>query len=64
MGSEYQPEDTQARLDAVSEDEWVDEELVDTKSQLAQERSFRKVYGAIGILAFLYGLLYGVYLSK
>ncbi len=64
MGSEYQPEDTQARLDAVSEDEWVDEELLDAKSQLVQERSFRKVYTAIGILAFLYGLFYGVYLSK
>ncbi len=50
-----------------SEDEsinWVEEELVDVKSQLVRERSFRKVYGAVGILAFLYGLFYGVYFSK
>jgi hypothetical protein len=68
MGSEYQPEDTQARLDAWSSEEesvdWVGEELRDMKSQLVQERSFRKVYTAVGILAFLYGLFYGVYLSK
>jgi len=43
---------------------WVEEELRDMKSQLVQERSFRKVYTAVGILAFLYGLFYGVYLSK
>lgn len=43
---------------------WAEEELVDVKSQLVRERSFRKVYGAVGILAFLYGLFYGVYLTK
>jgi len=43
---------------------WVEAELADLKSQIVHERSFRKVYGAVGILAFLYGLFYGVYLSK
>jgi hypothetical protein len=44
--------------------DWVGAELADVKTQLKQERSFRKVYTAVGILAFLYGLFYGVYLSK
>jgi hypothetical protein len=33
-------------------------------TELDAERSFRKVWGAIGVLLFLYGLFYGVYLSK
>lgn len=39
-------------------------ELSETKSDLKAEQSFRKVYFAVGILSFLYGLCYGVYLSK
>lgn len=31
---------------------------------LDAEVSFRKVWGAITLLSFLYGLMYGVYLSK
>ena len=34
------------------------------QADLTAERSFRKVWGAVGILLFLYGLMYGVYLSK
>ena len=41
--------------------EWA---LAEAKSQLSQERAFHKVYGAVGVLFFLYGLCYGVYLSK
>jgi len=33
-------------------------------AELDAERSFRKVWGAVSVLAFLYGLFYGVYLSK
>lgn len=43
-------------------------ELEDRESYLQTdlmiERSFRKVWGAVGVLLFLYGLMYGVYLSK
>ncbi len=34
------------------------------ESELDAERSFRKVWGAVGVLLFVYGLFYGVYLSK
>lgn len=43
---------------------WVEAELADLKGQLARERGFHKVYAVVGTLAFLYGLFYGVYLSK
>jgi len=33
-------------------------------ADLDAERSFRKVWGALGLLLFVYGLVYGVYLSK
>ena len=42
----------------------LEEELADIKAELARERSFHKVYAVVGTLAFLYGLFYGVYLSK
>lgn len=34
------------------------------QTDLTAERSFRKVWAATGVLLFLYGLMYGVYLSK
>lgn len=44
--------------------DWMEVELAEVKAELARERSFSKVYAMIGTLAFLYGLFYGVYLSK
>lgn len=32
------------------------------QSDLAMERSFHKVWGAVGILVFLYGVVYGSWL--
>lgn len=40
------------------------EEIEGLVSELNTERSLRKVWGGVGLLLFVYGLVYGVYLSK
>lgn len=39
-------------------------ELSEAKEQLWNERSFRKVYGALGSLFFLYGMFYGAWFAS
>ncbi len=69
MGSEYQPEETQALVQSWKDDmhnilDSIEEERMCLRSDLTAERSFRKVWGSVVLLSFLYGLMYGVYLSK
>ena len=40
------------------------EEIEGLVADLNTERSLRKVWGGVGVLLFVYGLVYGVYLSK
>ena len=40
------------------------EEVESVTTELAVEKSFRKVYGALGSLFFLYGMFYGAWFAS